>query len=938
MIRLALLLIAVLFTAPAHAACSSPIAPAGIIIYVSKYAALQYCNDTDWVMMGTGSWNPPAVNFADGATDYLARGGVLTGVADGKQATGSLWFRTSNAGMPSGTAMQELFVSTRNADNFAAFGVGVGSGPDIRVTADTGGSTSNALLMNTTALTPNDGNWHHVLFSFDMADTAKRHLYIDDVSDMSVTTYVDTVLNFVELDHYIGRGKGTAANSQFSGDLADLWMDFGTYIDLSIEANRRKFISAAGMPIYLGPDGSIPTGDKPDIFLSGDDVLFASNRGTGGGFTENGAITYASSQPGDPSFSGTALPESGSVTSVDLDGVWHVEVEGNYAYAATNLDDSLTIIDVSNPSAPIQAGTTGTQALLNLAMDVEVSGNYAYVVAQDADSFVVVDISNKGAPSIVANIVHATDLNGARGIEIAGNYAYVSLRYGNGVTVVDISNPLSPSIVGTTGSVTPQMQAAVDLVVDGNYAYVAAFDSDALSVVDISNPASPSYVATTGTVGSLNGVIRLTKDGNYVYAASRFGDSVTVVDVSNPLIPSVITSFGDTSITDDAADVVIDGDHAYVTARITANLVVYDVSNPASPVKVGETNPGALVGPRDLDIWGGYAYVADYGDDRVRILDISYFSDCANPDGTNSASGTLVYNSDFNVMQYCNGVEWVAMGPIGGTPPTSGQVAYFKLDETAGISVADSGGVNAGTWSGEPAVRSAGGKVGTALDFDGADDHVTAGSDASIDDIFVGGGTVSAWINVTSCCTGTSARIVSKEVGNSASDGWNVHIDSGGSLSFARGWTTGVGGRGRWDAGAGSITFGQWHHVAIIYNEDSAANDPLFYIDGILKTGITEVDAPSGAAETDAAQTLVIGDTTGFTRQYNGLIDELRLYNRSMTESEIRQLYYYGLSGGLGDVSANCTSPLLPESSMFYNVDYNVMQYCNGERWIGIGK
>ena len=40
----------------------------------------------------------------------------------------------------------------------------------------------------------------------------------------------------------------------------------------------------------------------------------------------------------------------------------------------------------------------------------------------------------------------------------------------------------------------------------------------------------------------------------------------------------------------------------------------------------------------------------------------------------------------------------------------------------------------------------AGGKIGRAQDFDGADDYINVGSDSSIDDIFASGGTLQAWI------------------------------------------------------------------------------------------------------------------------------------------------------------------------------------------------
>jgi len=68
---------------------------------------------------------------------------------------------------------------------------------------------------------------------------------------------------------------------------------------LSIEANRRKFIDAIGKPVFLGSDGSLPTGVAPAMFFSGDSTAFATNRGTGGPFTLTGSLTNASTSPSD---------------------------------------------------------------------------------------------------------------------------------------------------------------------------------------------------------------------------------------------------------------------------------------------------------------------------------------------------------------------------------------------------------------------------------------------------------------------------------------------------------------------------------------------------------------------------------------------------------------------------------------------------------------
>ncbi len=125
-----------------------------------------------------------------------------------------------------------------------------------------------------------------------MTNVSNRHCYINDVSSYTDIAYIDDIIDLdTEGLWRIGASTSGAASGKLDGDIADLRIDFGTYIDLSVEANRRKFISSSGRPVDLGSDGSVPTGSAPDIFLSGDTATWHTNDGVGGGFTENGALT-----------------------------------------------------------------------------------------------------------------------------------------------------------------------------------------------------------------------------------------------------------------------------------------------------------------------------------------------------------------------------------------------------------------------------------------------------------------------------------------------------------------------------------------------------------------------------------------------------------------------------------------------------------------------
>ena len=79
--------------------------------------------------------------------------------------------------------------------------------------------------------------------------------------------------------------------------MADLMMWPGTYLDFSVEANRRLFISAAGKPV--DPAVAVAALGTPIVRFSGPTASWHTNKGSGGGFTENGALTDASTSPSD---------------------------------------------------------------------------------------------------------------------------------------------------------------------------------------------------------------------------------------------------------------------------------------------------------------------------------------------------------------------------------------------------------------------------------------------------------------------------------------------------------------------------------------------------------------------------------------------------------------------------------------------------------------
>ncbi|MBK8129378.1 MAG: hypothetical protein IPK53_10820 [bacterium] len=110
----------------------------------------------------------------------------------------------------------------------------------------------------------------------------------------------------------------------------------------------------------------------------------------------------------------------------------------NYAYIADGPGGGLRIVNVSDPTAPAEAGFYDTPGS---ARGVAVAGNYAYV----ADGVVrIVDVSDPTAPT-GAGFYYPPSY--ALGVAVVGSYVYVAPAEA-GLRVVDVSNPAAPTEVG----------------------------------------------------------------------------------------------------------------------------------------------------------------------------------------------------------------------------------------------------------------------------------------------------------------------------------------------------------------------------------------------------------------------------------------------------------------------------------------------------------
>jgi hypothetical protein len=217
-----------------------------------------------------------------------------------------------------------------------------------------------------------------------------------------------------------------------------------------------------------------------------------------------------------------------------------------------------------------------------------------------------------------------------------------------------------------------------------------------------------------------------------------------------------------------------------------------------------------------------------------------------------------------------------------GTNSEEGLLARWKFDEGSSSTAKDSSGNgNDGTIYG--AVWTSG-KIGHALSFDGLNDWVDIPDDISPEHI-----TLAAWIYPTGFDDAPGDQgnpIITKETGRgtppwSESFAWRLRITPR-SHHLQLQVFTDTGG-----ASAVSTTVLQvrtWYHVAGTYDGITAK----LYVDGTLED--LNVSSDLGPLVTTSLPT-AIGHLEGWSVQwFEGIIDEVRVYNRALSSSEIEAL------------------------------------------------
>lgn len=215
-------------------------------------------------------------------------------------------------------------------------------------------------------------------------------------------------------------------------------------------------------------------------------------------------------------------------------------------------------------------------------------------------------------------------------------------------------------------------------------------------------------------------------------------------------------------------------------------------------------------------------------------------------------------------------------------------IAHWKLDEDSGIMAADSAGGHDGALVNSPDWRVDEGQIDGALRFDGDEDYVAV---PHVDTLSLSSAfTLSAWIQLKDLEFSSFYRIISKETPGFNDSYWlsiynsQLYVGVGGSV---------------FNSGT-SVNEDQWHHVAATF--DSDAGEVRMYIDGTQAQLYL-----TSAILTPNSAPLLIGGNWESNKYFDGLLDDVRLYDQALTADEITTLANVGGGGGEPPPVTDCS-------------------------------
>lgn len=532
-----------------------------------------------------------------------------------------------------------------------------------------------------------------------------------------------------------------------------------------------------------------------------------------------------------------------------------------FAYITNLQSATVSVIDTSSNSVvatiPVGVNPIGV-AVSPAATRVYVTNGGAYNgTGFNGNTVSVIDTASNTVVQTITGVGP-----GPYGVAInpAGTRVYVT-NYGptatpSTISVIDTSN--NTVIAAIPVGIFP---AGVVVSPDGSVVYVGNYGSNTISVINSSTNLVSQTIAATAPGG-----LALNPPGTRLYVGHYYGPaSISVYDTATlaplPIVPLDYVPW--------AVSVNPAGTRLYTSNTWSSGVSVIDTGN---NTVLPTINVGSLPHGLALDPTGTRLYVAQAGANSVGVIDTSSNAMIANVPVGNYP----VAFGKFIGAQSC--VE-----------PPAGLVSWWPGDGNAN----DIQDGNNGTLQNEATF--APGMVEQTFSFDGLNDEVNVPYAANLNPTQAL--TLDAWVNInslTNAANGGYQGVVSMSEGQRAywfgitGTGSN-HMGTAGNVHLE-----GFGLGSAWRTSAAVITPGQWYHIAGVI--EPSTNRFEIYVNGVLQPAVSSGGGPHLASVSNVPFRIGFSDP-GFPYHFNGLIDEVSLFNRALSAAEIQAIFTAGSAG-----------------------------------------
>lgn len=310
----------------------------------------------------------------------------------------------------------------------------------------------------------------------------------------------------------------------------------------------------------------------------------------------------------------------------------------------------------------------------------------------------------------------------------------------------------------------------------------------------------------------------------------------------------------------------------------------------------GISNPGSTVCARDANgtTWCGVANAS--GNFNIA----GYAGPPSTGTGCLPTTGTLFFYNvacppngkpvDRDNLQQQYGGSWLDVRCAACVPAPAGMIGWYRFDEASGNVANDHPNVpppSPATLSGSPAHVP--GRVANALQLDGVDDFAQAAGK----NVGAGDFSIDLWIRVPPGAGTGQSVILDKRTAAPALVGYHLLLNNGSpmlQLANGTGWTN-------YPSGLASVADSNWHFLAVTVRR-GATNGIQWYLDGTvgtpgnptLRTGSLSNPAPLRIGRRSAG-------TPGSPGWFRGALDELEIFNRVLSQTELNAIFQAGAGG-----------------------------------------